>query len=117
MEYEELLVLALTLPDVEIRLHFREPSAKRTGRIMLTRGHVPGACAVKLDWQTHDQLLARKARIYFKTPHYEGSPWLLARLDALDPEEAASLLHAAWEDAPNPARKAKTSTNQGDRRR
>ena len=109
MEYAEGMAIALSLPDVVESTHYGGLAPKRNGRAFLGEGHEPGDCAVKLDWDTHDRLLHEKPHIYFKTPHYEGSPWLLARLDALDRVEARALLQAAWNDAPNPARRRKPS--------
>jgi hypothetical protein len=34
--------------------------------------------------------------IYFTTPHFDGYPAILARLDALDAEELAELITEAW---------------------
>lgn len=103
MEYEEILAIALTFPDVSESTHYRELGAKRKKRAFIGRGHEPGAFAVRLDWATHNRLLTERPDIYFKTPHYDGWPWLLARLDALNREEAQELLEAAWKGAAKPA--------------
>src|SRR5690348_11136177 len=95
------------MPDVVESTHYGGLAPKRDGHAFIGQGHEPGAFAAKLDWETHDRLLQDKPRIYFKTPHYEGSPWLLARLHALDHHEARALLLSAWNDAPNPARRRK----------
>jgi hypothetical protein len=34
--------------------------------------------------------------VYFSTPHYDGWPYVLVRLDAVDPVELAELIEDAW---------------------
>jgi hypothetical protein len=81
-------------------MSYGTPSLKRRGKFML-RLKEDGECiAVKLDWETHDHLLAERPDVYYKTPHYEGYPALLARLDALEETEASELIRASWENAP-----------------
>ncbi len=34
--------------------------------------------------------------MFFSTPHYDGYPYVLVRLDVVDPTELAELLEDAW---------------------
>jgi hypothetical protein len=90
----------LELPDVAEAMSYGTPCLKRKGKFMLRLKEDGESIAVKLDWDTHDRLLAERPDVYYKTPHYEGYPALLARLDALDQDEAWSLVRASWENAP-----------------
>jgi len=104
MEFAEVIAIALGLPGVEELPFYGSPAWKRDGRAFMAPGREPGAFTVKLDWETHDRLLAERPEVYFKTPHYERSPWLLVRLDPLERDEARALIEAAWADAPNKAK-------------
>lgn len=37
-----------------------------------------------------------KPHAFFSTPHYDGHPYVLVRLEAVDPVELAELLEDAW---------------------
>jgi hypothetical protein len=107
MTYDDIVRMALELPDVEEALMYGQPAVKRAGRFMLAPGRVDGCIAVKLDWETHDRLLEESPEIYFKTPHYEGWPGFLARLGKLNKKQAKALVLASWEDAPKVGKRRK----------
>lgn len=105
LEYDAVVTLALALPDAEESTSYGTPSVKRKGKFMFRLKEDGTAIAVKLAWDVHDRLLQEFPAVFFKTPHYDGYPALLARLDALTPEVASQLVTASWEDAPKPAKK------------
>lgn len=107
MDYDDIARIALALPEVEEGLSWGVPSLKRNGRFMLRPREDGETIAVKLDWETHDRLLEEFPETYFKTPHYEGYPALLARLERLTEAEAKSLVETSWQNAPKPAKKRK----------
>ena len=41
-------------------------------------------------------LLQGQPDVFFTTPHYDGRPSVLVRLEAVDPDELAELLEEAW---------------------
>jgi hypothetical protein len=43
-----------------------------------------------------EALLGAEADVFFTTPHVDGYPIVLARLDALGPAELAELVTDAW---------------------
>ena len=102
MTYEALVAQARELPGVEEWASKRDIGLSRDGGWMLTlkKGEI---VAAKVGWDAHDRLLAEFPEIFFKTPHYEGYPAVLARVADLTPATAGELLTAAWEDAPNKA--------------
>jgi hypothetical protein len=105
VDYDELVALALELPETEESMSYGTPSIKRKGRFMFRLKEDGESAAVKLDWDTHDKLLAERPDLYFKTPHYEGYPAFLVKLEALEKREAKALIRASWESAPKPAKK------------
>ncbi len=104
MNYNEMIALALELPEVEESTSYGDPAIKRKGRLMFAFKDKGDTLAIKLDWETHDRLLSELPEIFYKTPHYDGWPWLLVRLELLGPELARDIVTASWEDAPNPNR-------------
>ena len=46
--------------------------------------------------EAKEALVASEPHTFFTTPHYDGQPIVLVRLDATDPGEAAELLTDSW---------------------
>ncbi len=105
MDYDDIVRIGMEFEGVEEGFSYRTPGLKRDGRFMLRLKEDGETIAVKLDWETHDRLLEESPDIYYKTPHYEGYPGLLARLGKLTTAKAKALLKASWEDAPKPGKK------------
>ncbi len=63
--------------------------------------------AIKLDWDTHDRLLEKHSQVFYKTPHYDGWPGFLARLNKLTKRLAQEVVRASWKNAPLPAKRRK----------
>jgi hypothetical protein len=106
MTYDRIVEIGLSFPDVEDTMAWGTPGLKRKKRFMLRLKEDGETIAAKVDWETHDRLLKEKPNVYFKTPHYDGYPAVLARLDLLDDAEAQLLLRASWEDAPRAEKKS-----------
>jgi hypothetical protein len=43
-----------------------------------------------------EALLQGQPEVFFSTPHYDGYPYVLVHLHAVDPVELAELLEDAW---------------------
>ena len=57
----------------------------------------PDALVIKVaDLDDKEALLRGDPDTYFTTPHYEGSPHVLVRLEAIDQDELADLIEDAW---------------------
>jgi hypothetical protein len=57
----------------------------------------PDALVIKVaDLDDKEALLRGDPDTYFITPHYEGSPHVLVRLEAIDQHELADLIEDAW---------------------
>jgi hypothetical protein len=96
MTFDEVRAMALALPQVEESTSYETP-AFRIGKRLIARLHQDGdALVVRVDGLEREALLATKPDQFFETPHYEGTNWILARLDTVDPQELAELLAAAW---------------------
>jgi hypothetical protein len=105
VDYDDIVRLGLELDGVTEALSYGTPSLKCDGRFMLRLKEDGETIAAKLDWETHDRLLEEAPEIYFKTPHYEGYPALLARLGPLREHEARSSLKSCWAAAQQPSKR------------
>ena len=58
--------------------------------------HEKGALCVRVDPDEKDFLIASNPDAYFTTPHYEGYPAVLIRLDRIRHKELAERIEDAW---------------------
>ena len=49
-----------------------------------------------IDLGERHALLQGLPDVFFSTAHYDGYPYVLARLEAIDPVELAELIEAGW---------------------
>lgn len=101
MTYDDMVAIALELPDVAEGMSYGTPALKRGKRLMLRLKEDGESVAVKLDWDTRDRLLAERPDLYFITPHYEGYPMVLARFELLNEGQVRELLQASWLAGPD----------------
>ena len=48
------------------------------------------------DMGEREALLQGQPDAFFSTPHYDGHPYVLVRLDVVDPVELGELIEDAW---------------------
>jgi hypothetical protein len=90
---------AAGLPAVEESTTSGRPALRVGGRLfawMSPNKEAVGALAVRVDPEEKPLLIASRPDRLFSTPHYEGYPILLVRLDRITPEELAELVEDAW---------------------
>ena len=57
----------------------------------------PDALVLRVsDLGEREALLQGQPDAFFTTPHYDGYPYVLVRLEAVDPDELAELIEEAW---------------------
>ena len=82
--------LASSFPGVEESTTYGQPAFKVKGKLFAWLSPdraAEGALAVRADPGELPLLLETAADRYFQTPHYDGYPILLIRLDRIDREE------------------------------
>ena len=85
------------LPGVEVGTSFRTPALKVRGKGMCRLRTNPDALVLRvIDMGEREALLQSDPGVFFSTPHYDGWPYVLVRLEAVDPVELAELLEDAW---------------------
>ena len=96
MTRDDMFAYALSQPGAE-------DSTLHGGRCIRVRGHWivnanqdPDALALALDLGTVAFLMETEPRTYYQTPHFEGWPGLMVRLDRIGDEELALRIENAW---------------------
>ena len=73
------------------------PSLKVRGKFMCRLRTNPDALVVRvIDLADREALLLGDPDVFFTTPHYDGYPAVLVRLEAVDPAQLAELIEDAW---------------------
>lgn len=95
--WEDVLRIGRTLPEVEASTWYGTPGLKVGGKGFCRMRSAPDALVVRVpDLMDRAALLAQDPAVFFITPHYEKYPYLLVRLELIEPELLAELLEDAW---------------------
>lgn len=95
MTFDDLTTPALALPGVTLGASYGTPALKVAGK-MICRLREDGDLALKVEDGLREALLETQADVFHTTPHYDGYPMLLVRLDVADAEQVAGLVERAW---------------------
>ena len=94
---EDVVRIGTALPGVEIGTSFRTPALRVRGKGMCRLRTNPDALVLRVsDMGEREALLQGQPDVFFSTPHYDGYPYVLVRLQAVDPVELGELLEDAW---------------------
>ena len=91
--------LASSFPGVEESTTYGQPAFKVKGKLFAWLSPdraAEAALAVRADPGELPLLLETAAERYFQTPHYDGYPILLIRLDRIDREELRERIEDSW---------------------
>jgi hypothetical protein len=95
--WDDVVELGLALPGVEVGTSFGTPALKVRKKGMCRLRTDPDALVVRVtDMGEREVLLRSEPEVFFTTPHYDGYPYVLVRLDAVPRDELAELLEDAW---------------------
>ena len=95
--WEDVVAIGTRLPGVEVGTSFRTPALKVRGKGMCGLRASPDALVLRVvDMGERDALLQGDPDVFFSTPDPDGRPYVLVRLEAVDPVELAELLEDAW---------------------
>jgi hypothetical protein len=95
--WDDVVANGLRLPEVEVSTWFGTPSLKVRGKSMCRMRTDPDALVLRvIDLGEREALLQGQPDAFFSTPHYDGHPYVLVRLEAVDPGELAELIEDAW---------------------
>ena len=98
ISHDDVRRVALSLPGAyEHESYDGRPSWRTKPRMFAWIRDDPEALVVWVESvDDKDALVASEPAKFFTTPHYDGHPIVLVRLDAVDPEEAAELITESW---------------------
>ena len=95
--WEDVLAIGERLPDVEAGSWYGTPALLVKGKGFCRMRTNPDALVVRVaDLDDREALLEGNPEVFFTTPHYEGSSYVLVRLDVVDPAELEDLIEDAW---------------------
>lgn len=94
---EDVRRISLSLPETVEKPYERVPGFRVKGKLFARIREKPYALVVGCqDIEEKEVLIASEPEKFFQTPHYEGYPAVLVRLEAIDVEELRELLTDAW---------------------
>lgn len=100
MTFDEAMAYALTLDGAALATSYRQPAVKANGRAFLNVGHEPDTSFVlQLDPGLIEWLVGTHPETFWKTPHYEGYPAVLARYDSHQDDLVREMIASAWQRA------------------
>jgi hypothetical protein len=95
--WEDVVELGTRLPGVEVGTSYGTPALKVRKKGICRLRSNPDALVIRVtDLGEREMLLRSEPEVFFTTPHYDGWPYLLVRLDAVPRDELAELLEDAW---------------------
>jgi hypothetical protein len=95
--WDDVVEIGLRFPGVEVGTSYGTPALEVRGKGICRLRTDPDALVLRvIDLDEREALLQGQPEAFFSTPHYEGYPYVLVRLDAVDPVELAELIEEAW---------------------
>jgi hypothetical protein len=95
--WDDVVEIGTRFPGVELGTSFGTPSLRIRKKFMCRLRTNPDALVLRVsDLGEREALLQGQPDAFFSTPHYDGHPYVLARLEAVDPVELAELIEEAW---------------------
>ena len=95
--WDDVVAIGTALPGVEVTTAYGTPALKVKGKFMCRLRTDPDALVVRvIDVEDREALLQGKPRVFFSTPHYDGHPYVLVRLNLVGKHQLEELLEDAW---------------------
>jgi hypothetical protein len=95
--WEDVVEIGRRFPGVEEGESYGTPSLKVRGKFMCRLRRNPDALVVRvIDVADAEALLKGQPDVFFITPHYDGYPAVLVRMDVVEAEQLAELVEDAW---------------------
>ena len=95
--WNDVVAIATRFPGVEVTTAYGTPSLKVRRKFIGRLRTDPDALVLRVaDMGEREALLQGQPDAFFTTPHYDGYPYVLIRLEAVDPGELEELIEEAW---------------------
>ena len=97
MTWDDVVEIGGRFPGVEVGTSYGTPSMNVRKKFLCRLRTNPDALVVRvIDLADRDALLKSDPDVFFITPHYQGYPALLVRLEAVEEEMLGELIEDAW---------------------
>jgi hypothetical protein len=103
--FETVRRAALALPDVEEGTAWRVPAFRRDGQMFLCFRKDLDSIVVRASFEQRDEMIQESPETYYTTDHHRNYPWVLARVEKLDPDVVPDLLRLGWQSVPGKKRR------------
>jgi hypothetical protein len=95
--WDDVVEIGRRFPGVEEGSWYGTPGLKVGGKGFCRLRTDPDALVMRVaDMGEREALLQGQPDAFFSTPHYDRAPYVLIRLEAVDPEELTELVEEAW---------------------
>lgn len=95
--WDDVVDIACRLPEVEVGSWYGTPGLKVAGKGFGRLRTDPDALVLRVSGlDEKEALLQGEPEAFFTTAHYDGHPYVLVRLEAVDRDELAELIEEAW---------------------
>jgi hypothetical protein len=95
--WDDVVEMGLRLPEVELGTSYGRPALRVRGKGICSLRTDPDALVMRvIDLGEREALLQGQPDVFYSTPHYDGYPYVLIRLDVVDPIELSELIEDAW---------------------
>ena len=96
--WKDVVAIGKRFPGVEEGTWYGTPGLKVKGKGGFCRMRTdPAALVMRVpDMDDREALLQGDPDTFFTTPHYDGHPFVLVRLEAVDDDELAELVEDGW---------------------
>ena len=96
-DWETVRELASAFPEAEEDTTHSHPAFRVRGKLFVWMSpHERGALCVRVDPDEKPFLIESNPETYFTTPHYEGYPAVLIRLERISRDRLAERIEDAW---------------------
>jgi hypothetical protein len=95
--WEDVIEIGERFPGVEVSTSWGRPALKVAGKFICAIRENPDAFVFRvLDVPDQQALVQGEPDVFFTTPHYDGWPYVLVRLETVSADQLAELVEDAW---------------------
>ena len=95
--WDDVVAIGLGYPGVEVATSYGTPALRVRGKGMCRLRTDPDALVLRvLDMADRESLLQAAPDVFFTTPHYDGYPYVLVRLESVGRDQLTELIEDAW---------------------